>query len=161
MSNDTWPADAAQYVTDQTRFLIERFGPRDSSALEAMVKMGFLGRKTNKGFFLYGKEQPANALAKARKLAANLPIFGDRLSELVGGKGKPLNPGALELFAAHGTRHGSKKVEDKKEEVQDFRDEILNVGEKVLQRLAKIKADKKTAAKKPAATPRKKSIKDS
>ena len=56
-----------------------------------------------------------------------------------------------------------KKVEEKKEEPQDFRDEILNVGEKVLQRLAKIKADKKTAAaaKKPAATPRKKSIKDS
>jgi hypothetical protein len=60
-----------------------------------------------------------------------------------------------------------KKVEEKKEEVQDFRDEILNVGEKVLQRLAKIKADKKTAAtaaaaaKKPVATPRKKSIKDS
>jgi hypothetical protein len=60
-----------------------------------------------------------------------------------------------------------KKVEEKKEETQDFRDEILNVGEKVLQRLAKIKAEKKTAAtaaaaaKKPAATPRKKSIKDS
>jgi hypothetical protein len=57
-----------------------------------------------------------------------------------------------------------KKVEEKKEEVQDFRDEILNVDDKVLQRLAKIKADKKTAAtaaKKPAATPRKKSLKDS
>jgi hypothetical protein len=51
-----------------------------------------------------------------------------------------------------------KKVEEKKEETQDFRDEILNVGEKVLQRLAKIKAQKKTVA---AATPRKKSIKDS
>ena len=106
---------AAHVAKDMAPFFAERFGPRDSSALEAMVKMGFLGRKTNKGFFLYGKEQPANALAKARKLAANLPIFGDRLSELVGGKGKPLNPGALELFAAHGTRHGSKKVEDKKE----------------------------------------------
>jgi hypothetical protein len=57
-----------------------------------------------------------------------------------------------------------KKVEDKKEELQDFRDEILNVDDKVLQRLAKIKAEKKTAAaasKKPAATPRKKSLKDS
>jgi hypothetical protein len=60
-----------------------------------------------------------------------------------------------------------KKVEEKKEEVQDFRDEILNVDDKVLQRLAKIKADKKTAAtaaaeaKKPAATPRKKSLKES
>jgi DNA polymerase elongation subunit (family B) len=60
-----------------------------------------------------------------------------------------------------------KKVEDKKEEVQDFRDEILNVDDKVLKRLAKIKAEKKTAstaaaaAKKPAATPRKKSLKDS
>jgi len=59
-----------------------------------------------------------------------------------------------------------KKVEEKKEEVQDFRDEILNVDDKVLQRLAKIKAEKKTtaaaAAKKPAAaTPRKKSLKDS
>ena len=66
---------------------------------------------------------------------------------------KKLEPIGLEMI--------KKKVEDKKEEVQDFRDEILNVGEKVLQRLAKIKADKKTAAKKPAATPRKKSIKDS
>jgi DNA polymerase elongation subunit (family B) len=60
-----------------------------------------------------------------------------------------------------------KKVEEKKDEVQDFRDEILNVDDKVLQRLAKIKADKKiaatatAAAKKPAATPRKKSLKDS
>jgi len=61
-----------------------------------------------------------------------------------------------------------KKVEEKKEEPQDFRDEILNVDEKVLQRLAKIKAEKKTAsvaaaaaAKKPVATPRKKSLKDS
>jgi hypothetical protein len=57
-----------------------------------------------------------------------------------------------------------KKVEDKKEESQDFRDEILNVDDKVLKRLAKIKAEKKTAAttaKKSAATPRKKSLKDS
>jgi hypothetical protein len=60
-----------------------------------------------------------------------------------------------------------KKVEEKKEETQDFRDEILNVDDKVLKRLAKIKAEKKTvstaaaAAKKPAATPRKKSLKDS
>jgi cell fate (sporulation/competence/biofilm development) regulator YmcA (YheA/YmcA/DUF963 family) len=55
-----------------------------------------------------------------------------------------------------------KKVEDKKEEVQDFRDEILNVDDKVLQRLAKIKAEKKTAVNaSKAATPRKKSLKDS
>ena len=53
-----------------------------------------------------------------------------------------------------------KKVEEKKEEVQDFRDEILNVDEKVMKRLAKIKADKKTAAKL-TTTPRKKSLKDS
>ena len=67
-------------------------------------------------------------------------------------------------------------MEEKKEEIQDFRDEILNVDEKVLQRLAKIKSDKKTAVKAatkaatkavensektPRATPRKKSIKDS
>jgi hypothetical protein len=55
-----------------------------------------------------------------------------------------------------------KKVEEKKEVPQDFRDEILNVSEKVLQRLVKIKADKKTAVTaSKVATPRKKSIKDS
>jgi DNA polymerase elongation subunit (family B) len=60
-----------------------------------------------------------------------------------------------------------KKVEEKNDDPKDFRDEILNVDDKILQRLAKIKAEKKTAstaaaaAKKPAATPRKKSLKDS
>ena len=106
---------AAHVAKDMASFFEPRFGKRDASALEAMVKQGFLGRKSNKGFFLYGKEQPHDALAKARKMASNMPFFGDRLSDLVGGKGKPLNPGALEILSAHGTKHGSKKVEDRKE----------------------------------------------
>ncbi len=106
---------AAHVAKDMASFFETRFGKRDASALDAMVKQGFLGRKTSKGFFLYGKEQPHDALSKAKKMASNLPIFGDRLSELVGSKGKPLNPGALEILSAHGTRHGSKKVDDKKE----------------------------------------------
>ncbi|MDP2340581.1 MAG: 3-hydroxyacyl-CoA dehydrogenase NAD-binding domain-containing protein [Deltaproteobacteria bacterium] len=106
---------AAHVAKDMAAFFEPRFGKRDASALEAMVKQGFLGRKTNKGFFLYGKELPHDALSKARKMAGNMPLFGDRISDLVGGKGKPLNPGALEILSAHGTKHGSKKVEDKKE----------------------------------------------
>ena len=40
-----------------------------------------------------------------------------------------------------------KKAEDKKEEVKDFRDEILNVDEKVKKRLVKIKLEKKNLKK--------------
>jgi DNA polymerase elongation subunit (family B) len=59
---------------------------------------------------------------------------------------KKLEPMGIEVI--------KKKVDEKKEEVKDFRDEILNVDEKILKRLTKIKAEKK------AATPRKKSPKD-
>ena len=59
---------------------------------------------------------------------------------------KRLEPMGIEVI--------KKKVDEKKEEVKDFRDEILNVDEKILKRLTKIKAEKK------ATTPRKKSNKD-
>ena len=116
---------AAHVAKDMASFFEPRFGKRDASALEAMVKQGFLGRKTNKGFYLYGKEQPHDALSKAKKMASSLPLFGDRLSDLVGGKGKPLNPGALEILSAHGTRHGSKKVEDNGKDKKELQDRVL------------------------------------
>jgi hypothetical protein len=45
MSNDTWPSDAAQYVTDQTRFLIERFGPREPGSEVERNAQGFIQRE--------------------------------------------------------------------------------------------------------------------
>ncbi len=105
---------AAHVAKDMAPFFEPRFGKRDASALDAMVKQGFLGRKANKGFFLYGKEQPKDALSKAKSMAANLPMVGDRLSALGIHKGKPTNPGALEILAAHGAKPGSKKVDDVK-----------------------------------------------
>ena len=109
---------AAHVAKDMGPFFAKRFGERDSSALDAMVKQGFLGRKTNKGFFLYGKEQPKDALSKAKGLALSLPVVGDRLGAFGIHKGKPMNPGALEILAAHGARPGSKKVDDERE-IQD------------------------------------------
>ena len=105
---------AAHVAKDMAPFFEPRFGKRDASALDAMVKQGFLGRKANKGFFLYGKEQPKDALSKAKSMAAHLPMVGDRLSALGIHKGKPTNPGALEILAAHGAKPGSKKVDDVK-----------------------------------------------
>ena len=99
---------------DLAPFFAPRFGHRDASALEAMVKQGFLGRKANKGFFLYGKEQPTDALSKAKKAASSLPFLGDKLGALGVHKGKPLNPGALAILAAHGKKPGSTKVTNDK-----------------------------------------------
>ena len=105
---------AAHVAKDMAPFFAPRFGERDASALEAMVKQGFLGRKANKGFFLYGKEQPTDALSKAKKAASSLPFVGDKLGALGVYKGKPLNPGALAILAAHGKKPGSTKVTDAK-----------------------------------------------
>ena len=105
---------AAHVAKDMAPFFAPRFGDRDASALEAMVKQGFLGRKANKGFFLYGKEQPTDALSKAKKAASSLPFVGDKLGALGVYKGKPLNPGALAILAAHGKKPGSTKVTDAK-----------------------------------------------
>lgn len=100
---------------DLAPFFAPRFGYRDATALEAMVKQGFLGRKSNKGFFLYGKEQPTDAVSKAKKAASSLPFVGDKLGVLGVHKGKPLNPGALAILAAHGKKPGSTKVSDPRE----------------------------------------------
>ena len=105
---------AAHVAKDMAPFFAPRFGDRDASALEAMVKQGFLGRKANKGFFLYGKEQPTDALSKAKKAASSLPFVGDKLGALGVYRGKPLNPGALAILAAHGKKPGSTKVTDAK-----------------------------------------------
>jgi enoyl-CoA hydratase/long-chain 3-hydroxyacyl-CoA dehydrogenase len=100
---------------DLAPFFAPRFGYRDAAALEAMVKQGFLGRKSNKGFFLYGKEQPTDAVSKAKKAASYLPFVGDKLGALGVHKGKPLNPGALAILAAHGKKPGSTKIKDEGE----------------------------------------------
>jgi 3-hydroxyacyl-CoA dehydrogenase len=105
----------AHVAKDLAPFFEPRFGKRDASALDAMVKQGFLGRKANKGFYLYGREQPKDTLSKAKSFAANLPMVGDKLSILGIHKGKPLNPGALEILTAHGAKPGSKKIDDPKE----------------------------------------------
>lgn len=111
----------AHVAKDLAPFFEPRFGKRDPAALEAMVKQGFLGRKANKGFYLYGNERPHDALSKAKSFALSLPMLGDKLSVLGLHKGKPLNPGALEILAAHGEKPGSKKIDD----VKELQDRVL------------------------------------
>jgi enoyl-CoA hydratase/long-chain 3-hydroxyacyl-CoA dehydrogenase len=98
--------DVAAHVSkDMAPFFEARFGPRDRSALESMVKAGFLGRKSGKGFFLYDKTK-ATPLDRARTF----------VEKAVGkSAGKPLNPGALEVLEKHGVKHGTKKIADMNE----------------------------------------------
>jgi len=106
---------AAHVARDMAPFFAPRFGERDSSALDAMVAQGFLGRKANKGFFLYGKEQPKDALSKIKALAGQVPVLGGVLEQAgVVQKGKPVNTGALAILAAHGAKPGSKKIDDER-----------------------------------------------
>jgi 3-hydroxyacyl-CoA dehydrogenase/enoyl-CoA hydratase/carnithine racemase len=113
---------AAHVARDMAPFFEPRFGKRDSQALEAMVQAGFLGRKAGKGFFLYGADgrgPPRDPLARARAFAAQVPLLGGVLEQAgVVPRGKPLNPGALEILARHGAKPGSSKVDDERA-VQD------------------------------------------
>jgi enoyl-CoA hydratase/long-chain 3-hydroxyacyl-CoA dehydrogenase len=86
---------AAHVAKDMGPFFAERFGERDTSALDAMVKAGYLGRKAKAGFLLYGQDKsPAAGLKKFIKKG------------LGQGGGKPVNPGAMEIFRAHGADAG-------------------------------------------------------
>jgi enoyl-CoA hydratase/long-chain 3-hydroxyacyl-CoA dehydrogenase len=96
--------DVAAHVSkDMAPFFEPRFGPRDRSALETMVKAGFLGRKSGKGFFIYEK-QKQTPVDRARKIVQKAMGAGTK-------SGKPLNTEALTLLEKHGVKHGSKKVE--------------------------------------------------
>ena len=103
----------AHVAKDLAPFFEPRFGKRDTAAMDAMVKEGFLGRKTGKGFFLYDQKVARDPLSQARKLLDKAPLIG-RGGHVPKGA-KPQNPGALEILAAHGVKPGSKKVEDPRE----------------------------------------------
>jgi enoyl-CoA hydratase/long-chain 3-hydroxyacyl-CoA dehydrogenase len=96
--------DVAAHVSkDMAPFFEPRFGPRDRSALDEMVKAGFIGRKAGKGFYLYdGKGQKKSAVDRARKIVEKAMGAGKKA-------GKPLNPGALEILSRHGVKVGSAK----------------------------------------------------
>jgi enoyl-CoA hydratase / long-chain 3-hydroxyacyl-CoA dehydrogenase len=97
---------AAHVGKDMGAFFEPRFGPRDRSALDEMVKAGFTGRKSGKGYFLY-ERQERSPVDRAKALVEK--AMGAKK------KGKPYNPGALEIMARHGVRPGSKtdvNVED-------------------------------------------------
>ncbi len=92
--------DVAAHVSkDMAPFFEPRFGVRDRRALDELVAAGFIGRKSGKGFFLYDTAA-ASPVARARAL----------VNKAMGAKrgGKPLNPGALEIFERHGVKVGSK-----------------------------------------------------
>ena len=96
---------AAHVAKDMAPFFEPRFGARDRSALESMVKAGFLGRKSGKGFFVYEKTKQGT-VDRARKIVEKAMGAGK-------GSGKPLNTGALEVLEKHGVKHGTKKLADK------------------------------------------------
>lgn len=99
--------DVAAHVSkDMAPFFEPRFGPRDRSALEAMVKEGFTGRKGGKGFFLYEKHKQS-PVEKARAIVEKAMGASK--------KDKPYNPGALAILERHGVKPGSKKDVDVRE----------------------------------------------
>ncbi|MCC7074548.1 MAG: enoyl-CoA hydratase/isomerase family protein [Deltaproteobacteria bacterium] len=99
--------DVAAHVSkDMAPFFEPRFGPRDRSALEAMVKEGFTGRKGGKGFYLYDRTKQS-PVEKARAIVEKA-MGASR-------KDKPYNPGALAILERHGVKHGSKKDVDLRE----------------------------------------------
>lgn len=93
----------AHVAKDMQPFFEARFGKRDASAMEEMVKQGFLGRKSGKGFYLYDEKkkgpEPIDQLKKLAKKVAGKPT------------GKPVNPGAVEIFEKHGAKGPRKKID--------------------------------------------------
>lgn len=99
--------DVAAHVSkDMAPFFEPRFGPRDRSALESMVKEGFTGRKGGKGFFMYEKHKQS-PVERARAIVEKA-MGASR-------KDKPYNPGALAILERHGVKPGSKKDVDERE----------------------------------------------
>ncbi len=92
---------AAHVAKDMQPFFEPRFGPRDTGPLDAMVKAGFLGRKSGKGFFLYDDKKGGapDALDMVRGLV-------DKVTGRHGGK--PINDGAVEILRAHTSGEGAK-----------------------------------------------------
>jgi enoyl-CoA hydratase/long-chain 3-hydroxyacyl-CoA dehydrogenase len=90
----------AHVAQDMQPFFEPRFGERDTAALDAMVKQGFLGRKTGKGFFVYDEEKKDDGVLETVK------GFVKQATGLGGGKKRPVNEGALELLKAHGVKAG-------------------------------------------------------
>ncbi len=98
--------DVAAHVSkDMAPFFEPRFGPRDRTTLDELVKAGFIGRKAGKGFFLYDKDHKESAVEKARHLVEKAMGAGKK-------GGKPLNPGAIEILAKHGVKPGTKKLSE-------------------------------------------------
>lgn len=93
---------AAHVARDMKTFFEDRHGIRDPSAMEEMVKAGFWGRKTGKGFYLY---EPPKKLEPVDQLKR----FARKLSKRQGAK--PVNPAALAIFQTHGVE-GPRKFYD-------------------------------------------------
>lgn len=95
--------DVAAHVAQDLRSFFEpRFGPRDTTALDAMVNAGFLGRKSGRGFYLYDTSTAAPRRSSRR-------LVGSALRRLKGGtKGKPLNPEVAALLQP--SKKGSAKA---------------------------------------------------
>ncbi len=91
----------AHVAKDMAPFFKDRMAAADSDALDAMVKAGFLGRKSKKGFFLYDQ-------GPKKKDAAHQIVSMLKKAVGQGDEGKPINPGALEIFKAHGGKSGGK-----------------------------------------------------
>lgn len=99
--------DVAYHVSkDMGPFFEPRFGPRDTGALESMVKEGFTGRKGGKGFFLYERHKQS-PVEKARAIVEKAMGASRR--------DKPYNPGALAILERHGVKPGSNKDVDERE----------------------------------------------
>ncbi|MFZ9886491.1 MAG: 3-hydroxyacyl-CoA dehydrogenase NAD-binding domain-containing protein [Myxococcota bacterium] len=80
---------AAHVAHDLQSFFEPRFGPRDTTALDAMVKAGFLGRKSGRGFYRYDASSRSRTRGFLR--GAMRRIQG-------GDSGKPINADAMALL---------------------------------------------------------------
>lgn len=97
----------AHVAHDMAEFFKGRLANKDTAALDAMIKAGFLGRKSKKGFYLYDSNKK-DATAQ----------FFSMIKKAVGknDRSKPVNPAVVEILRAHGTptkKHDITKIQNR------------------------------------------------
>jgi len=91
----------AHVAKDMAPFFAPRFGERDTRALDEMVALGFLGRKSGKGFYVYDKSTREDPIDRVKSMVQS--AFGKSK------KGKPVNVEARAIFEKYSRETGAAK----------------------------------------------------
>ena len=96
----------AHVAHDLAPFFATRFGPTDTALLDDMVRAGFLGRKSGKGFFLYEDKRMATKGAPLAVMQQGVQRAVHTLIARAQGKreGRAVNEAAIALLKQHGER---------------------------------------------------------